>query len=232
MQKELICRGSIGDVYRHHEGVQVIAVKILDSRKSSRLVTSVDAIFAREVRALKAVSQRNIVFLLSPEQLSPGEFEISMTYCPGDSLFDLLHKRRGLTLSSKPVKKIISDLVGALNHLHTRANPIIHGDIKSLNILLMSEIGIASALPWLKLCDFGSARFSDDPVSNGTITVGTVQWMAPEVMTDTSYGPPSDIYSFGMVLYETCLRRIPFTNYPENAVMGKVIKGERPEVSL
>jgi serine/threonine protein kinase len=96
----------------------------------------------------------------------------------------------------------------------------------------MSEISTASALPWLKLCDFGSARFADDPVSNGTITVGTVLWMAPEVLAETSYGPPSDIYSFRMVLYDTCFRRIPFANYPENAVMGKVIKGERPEVSL
>ena len=125
MQKELICRGSTGDVYKHREGAQVVAVKILYSRKSSRLITSVDAIFAREVRALKAVSHRNIVSLLSSEQLSPREFSISKTYCPGGTLFDLLHERRGLTLSSKQVKKIISDLVGALNHLHTRANPII-----------------------------------------------------------------------------------------------------------
>lgn len=125
MQKELICRGSTGDVYKHREGAQVVAVKILDSRKSSRLITSVDTIFAREVRALKAVSPRNIVSLLSSEQLSPSEFSISKTNCPGGTLFDLLHERRGLTLSSKQVKKIISDLVGALNHLHTRANPII-----------------------------------------------------------------------------------------------------------
>ena len=232
MQKELICKGSTGDIYKLHDGSQVVALKIIDSRRSSRLITSADAIFATEVRALKAISHRNIVSLIKAEQLSPSEFSIALTYCPGGTLFEHLHRKRSLVLTAKQVRKIISDLANAVMHLHSRSNPIIHGDIKSLNILLMSEINSSTTIPWLKLCDFGSSRFSNDPILNGTITVGTVQWMAPEVLAETSFGTPSDIYSLAMVLYEVCFRKIPFANYPENAVMGKVIKGERPEISL
>jgi serine/threonine protein kinase len=232
MQRELICKGSTGDVFKAMNGSRIVAIKMLDSRRASRMLTSVDATFHREVRALKAVSHRNIISLISSDQVSPSEFSIVMSYCSGGSLFQLLYKRGDFSLTIKQKKKIFSDILNAISHLHQRNNPIIHGDIKSLNLLFMSPVTSEDAVPWVKLCDFGSSRFAEDPLVFGTLTVGTVQWMAPEVL---SGGPPdeaSDIYSVGMVFYEVCSRKIPFVNFQENVVSAKVISGDRPEISI
>lgn len=77
MQKELISRGSTGDVYKVSDGVMIVAMKLLDLLKSLKFVISVDTAFNKEVRALNAVSHRNIVALLESEKLSPSEFSIT-----------------------------------------------------------------------------------------------------------------------------------------------------------
>jgi serine/threonine protein kinase len=232
MQREFICKGSTGDIFMVRDGSTLVAMKLLDSRKATRHISSIDMIFKREVRALKAVSHRNIVALISAEQISPSEFVIMMTYCPGGSLFSFLYKSLGRSLTVKQIKKILGDIVNAVFHLHVRTVPIIHGDLKSLNILLMAPINSEKVIPWIKLCDFGSSKFADDPPAVGTLTVGTTQWMAPEVLSGGKYGPPSDIYSLGMLMFELCFREIPFAGLHENVVVARILKGERPHVSL
>ena len=232
MSRELISRGSTGDVYAVSNGSKLTALKILDSRRCSRFITSVEAAYAREVKALSKVTHRNIVSLISHEQISPSEFCIQITFCGGGSLFTHLYKRENPELTLKQKKKIFSDLINAVTYLHSFPDPIIHGDMKSLNVLFMSPLNSVEVVPWLKLCDFGSSKFSSDPPVMGTVTVGTAQWMAPELVRGSEYGCPIDIYSLGMVFYEVCCRRIPFDKLSENAILGKIVKGDRPELSV
>ena len=230
MNRELIAKGSTGDIYKVSDGARVVAIKVLDARRANRLLTSVDVIFKREVAALRAVSHRNIISLVSSEQISPSEFTITTNYCSGGSLFHLLHSRKDLLVTTKQKKKIFCDILNALMCLQGRTVPIIHGDIKSLNILLMDTLRSAESVPWVKLCDFGSSKFAGEPPSFGTLTVGTIQWMPPEVLLGEDFGTPVDIYSFGVVMFELCFREIPFFGYEENIISAKIIKGERPQI--
>jgi sterile alpha motif and leucine zipper-containing kinase AZK len=64
-----------------------------------------------------------------------------------------------------------------------------------------------------------------------TIMVGTVPWMAPEVMKGLPYGTPCDVYSFGVVLWELMSLRLPYEDLPNlhvTELMDKVMKGMRP----
>jgi serine/threonine-protein kinase TNNI3K len=230
MNRELIAKGSTGDIYKVCDGSRVVAMKVLDARRANRLLTSVDVIFKREVAALRAFSHRNIISFVSSEQLSPSEYTITTNYCSGGSLFHLLHSSKDVPVTTKQKKKIFSDILNALMCLQARPVPIIHGDIKSLNILLMDTLQSAESVPWVKLCDFGSSKFSGEPPTFGTLTVGTIQWMPPEVLLGEDFGTPVDIYSFGMVMFELCFREIPFFGYEENIVSAKIIKGERPQI--
>lgn len=230
MQKQLIARGSTGDIYRFSDGSTIHVLKVLDSRRAGRMISSVDTLFLREVKALRSATHRNIVSLISSEQVSPSEYAITLTYCPGGSLFSLLHKSPGVELTHKQRRKILSDVTQALICLHCRPDPIIHSDVKSLNLLLMTPVSSSEVIPWVKLCDFGSSKFESDPPVSGTFTVGTVQWMPPEILMNLNFGTPADVYSFAMVIFEVCFREVPFSQFEENVVSAKIIQGVRPHV--
>ncbi|KAF1322337.1 Tkl protein kinase, partial [Globisporangium splendens] len=90
------------------------------------------------------------------------------------------------------------DAIEALVYLHSFSNPIIHRDLKAKNVLLNDD-GIA------KLSDFGISReISLDETMTGE--VGTVAWIAPEILQGERYTEKADIYSFGVLLVEmdTC----------------------------
>src|SRR6185437_8723456 len=98
------------------------------------------------------------------------------------------------------------DMASGLAYLHSRS--ILHRDVKSLNVLL-DDYGKA------KLTDFGLSRTKDETKSKDLLStkqaVGTIQWMAPELFSrNPNYTQKSDIYSFGMTLWELVARRIPY----------------------
>jgi len=103
--------------------------------------------------------------------------------------------------------------------LHTREDPIYHGDIKSLNILLDRDLSA-------KLCDFGTARRRSD--QNSAIN-GTMSWLAPEILIDSVVNNDrTDAYSFGMLLYELLTDRTPYEGCAKLEVLGKICEGEPP----
>ena len=226
--KELISKGSTSLIYKVTEIDRIYVQKVLDSRVNTREIISVETAYKKEVKALKAVTHRNIIGLIDHEQLSPSEFSITLTFCAGGSLFSLLHRSNFPSLSLKHKKKMFADIIGAVHALHSLKDPLIHADIKSLNLLLVSSVSREDSVPWLKLCDFGSSRFESETPSNGTVTVGTMQWMPPEVIEGDPPGTAADIYSIGIVFQEIVYRKIPFDQVKENLIMGMVLRGERP----
>ena len=226
--KELISKGSTSFIYKITDIDKGYILKLLDSRVNTRQIISVETAYKREVRALKSLSHRNIIGLIAHEQLSPSEFSISLPYCSGGTLFSALHRSSIISLSLRQKKKMMADILGAVQAIHSLRDPLIHGDIKSLNLLLVSPLTRDDSVPWVKLCDFGSSRFKSESPSNGTVTVGTIQWMPPEVIEGATPGTEADIYSVGIVLQEIVYRKIPFDDTQDNLIMGMVLRGERP----
>jgi serine/threonine protein kinase len=122
-----------------------------------------------------------------------------------------------------------------LHALHPPLGPIIHGDLKSANLLLQQPGNV------LKIGDFGLARLRALTTSSGTAAAAalaaggacTVGWTAPEVLAsyDARLTPASDMYSFGMVLWELTARKLPWGRMTAGEVIDLVkAKGQRPPI--
>lgn len=131
------------------------------------------------------------------------------------SLGDLLEKRHDAKLGPLEIRKIHTlgwDISKALNYLHNEAL-LLHGDMKSFNILIKGDFAIC------KLCDFGVSIYIkkdgliDFDKNPAAVYTGTDLWSAPEVFEEDSMlvSTKSEIFSFGLVFYETLVLCPPHT---------------------
>ena len=155
--------------------------------------------------------------------------------CEGGSLEELLRDPEEV-LDEPTQARIAAETATGIAYLHMRDVSIVHGDIKSGNVLLTKERAV-------RICDFGMSEAKD---RSKTMTVAgsaaegergrarggapavTVAWSAPELFKDQSKSFASDVYALGLTLWEIYERRIPFGNMPEAAVVNQVLAGERP----
>lgn len=109
-----------------------------------------------------------------------------------------------------------------MQYLHGFSTPVLHRDLKSLNVLL--DVNLTP-----KIADFGWTRIMAEKM---TLKVGTFQWMAPEVIKTKSYTEKADIYSFGIILWELASREPPYKQLSGIQVSIEVVEKKlRPPVS-
>ncbi|KIM87190.1 hypothetical protein PILCRDRAFT_815665 [Piloderma croceum F 1598] len=116
----------------------------------------------------------------------------------------------------------------SLGLVYLHSHQIVHGDLKSLNVLIDAS---ANAV----LCDFGLSRVKADAMSrtvrpNGGNIVGSRNWMAPERLLGGSLKKPCDIYAFGMTLHEIYTNEIPLSELSFSEFVELVVRQDvRPE---
>ncbi|CAD8180500.1 unnamed protein product [Paramecium pentaurelia] len=189
--------------------------------------------FRREISALVTIKRhQNLVQLLGISQ-KEDELYIVTEYCAGGTLFDLLHKKKHLDINWQLRVKMAIQIADGMLHLHKLNPPLIHRDLKSLNILLeyiydQNRINI-------KIADFGLARVQADNGEQMTGFLGTFHWMAPEVFQNIPYTIKADVYSYAIVLWEICCRQTPYKQLSTNppAIMKLVaVDNGRPDLNL
>lgn len=158
--------------------------------------------FRREIEAARAVSHPAAVRVLDAGTDDDAPWLV-MDHVAGGSLADRL--QAGVELPPGDVARIGADVAGALSALH--AAGIVHRDITPSNVLLPPDGGA-------RLGDFGIARTWDgSAVEDVTLTgdlVGTLRFVAPEVLAGDPVGPAADVWALGAVMYEAATGRRPF----------------------
>lgn len=214
------------------------AIKMLSRRNDPEHAKLFGDRLTEEAGILKNLNHPNIVGYRGFDSLEAGKEYIAMEYC-NQSLGDLLQARYndGLgPLEAPKIQRMSLDVLNALDYLHTEAL-ILHGDLKSFNILVKNDFEIC------KLCDFGVSLpltkegFLDTEKKKDAQYVGTGIWSAPEVLEEdvTLISSKADIFSFGLVVYETITLLPPHTfpgmmdesiaSSADYAVMKSIIRG-------
>ena len=199
----LLGSGGAGSVYAafDEELNRPVAIKFVSSRRSGS--SDAPALPLREARAASALNHPNIIMIHEVIETS-GETSketsemaaIVMELVQGRSLAEL----RGTLPSMKEVLSIAAQISKAFAAAH--ANGIIHGDIKPENIMLRDD-------GYAKVLDFGLARTVAMETSAWAHNpfFGTLRYMSPEQARGESLTPASDIFSFGLVLFELAAGR-------------------------
>ncbi|XP_034996602.1 interleukin-1 receptor-associated kinase 1 isoform X2 [Zootoca vivipara] len=196
-----IGEGGFGCVYQARLRNTVYAVKRL-KEEAELDWTVIKNSFVTEVEKLSRFRHPNIVEFAGycAEQ---GHFCLVYVFLPQGSLEDHLHRQSGPCLSWAQRLHIAVGTARAIQFLHSDSPSLIHGDVKSSNILLD-----AALTP--RLADFGLARFSRRPKQGGlssslgrTQTVrGTLAYLPPEYIRTGMLSTAIDVFSFGVVLLE------------------------------
>ena len=204
-----IGEGGMGAVYRARDEVlqRDVAIKVVSEGISGD--TTARDLLLHEARASSALSHPNICTVYEVGEIA-GELYIVMELVEGQPLSAMI--ARG-ALACEAVLRYGVQIAGALAHSHSRA--IVHRDLKSSNVVVTPD-GL------VKVLDFGLARrlFRDapaeatrtlDPRDSDSGVVGTLHYIAPEILRGAEADYRSDVWSLGVVLYEAAAGKLPFT---------------------
>ena len=194
--ERLLGRGGMSEVWLAGdlELERPVAVKLLSAGGTAPR-------FEREARSAASLSHPNIVGVFDYGEFE-GRLYLVLEYVPGGTLDERLSAAMPAPLPDEQTATIAPDLAAGLAHAH--AHGIIHRDLKPSNVLFDGE-GRA------KIADFGVARaLSDATLTTTGAVVGTAQYMAPEQASGGEVGPESDVYAFGVILFQLLTGRPPF----------------------
>ncbi len=213
---EKIGEGGMGVVYKAEDTKlkRTVALKFLPPR----LLCDSEARerFEHEAQAASALNHPNINTIYEIDEID-GRCFIAMEYLEGGSLQSRL---KGRDLSIKQILELAIQIGEGLHAAHDRG--VVHRDIKPDNIVLTE-----SGLP--KIMDFGLAKLKGaTKVTKKGTTLGTLQYMSPEQASGQEVDHRSDIFSFGVILYEMIAGRLPFRGETEASIINSVLN-DTPE---
>lgn len=216
--------GGMADVYKAFQPQldRYVAIKFI--RPELALHEDFRTRFENEAKAIAKLSHGNIVHVYDFGEVDK-RYYLVMEFIDGQSFKDYLQR---LALQSKrptleETHQILSQVAAALDYAHQRG--IVHRDVKPDNILITSD-GRAV------LNDFGIAKMlaEGSSMTQTGAAIGTPAYMSPEQIEGdkTLIGPPSDIYSLGIILFEIVTGKPPFTADTPMAVMMKHLRDPIP----
>ena len=113
-----------------------------------------------------------------------------------------------------------ADCVRGMIYLHTRYPPVLHRDLKSANLLVTDN--------WkLKVTDFNLSKVMQDSSRSTSLQAMNPRWLAPEVLDGKSAGLESDVFAFGVVLWELLTWDLPWGTSNPWGIVGQISAGNR-----
>jgi serine/threonine-protein kinase len=214
---EKLGEGGMGIVYKAHDMKldRIVALKFLPSHLTASETER--ARFLQEARAASALNHAHVCTIYDIKE-------------EGDRQFIVMEFVDGVTLRHKVPLGKSSEAIGyaleigeALQEAHSKG--IVHRDIKAENIMVNSRNQV-------KVMDFGLAKLKGSlKLTKASSTVGTLAYMAPEQLEGGEVDARSDIFSFGVLLFELLTGKLPFRGEHEAAMMYSIVN-EQPESLL
>ncbi len=214
---EKLGEGGMGVVYKAHDVKldRTVALKFLPDRVTMTETEKVR--FVQEARAAAALNHSNICTIYNVEE-SGGTMFMVMEYIDGGTL-------RGKIPFAKADDAVVAamQIAEALQEAHAKG--IVHRDIKADNVMLTSK-GQA------KVMDFGLAKLKGSlKLTKTSSTVGTLGYMAPEQIQGGEVDHRSDIFSYGVLLFEMLTGKLPFRGEHEAAMVYSIVNEEPQDIA-
>ncbi|MBI4546727.1 MAG: protein kinase [Ignavibacteriae bacterium] len=220
---EKLGEGGMGVVYKAQDLRldRIVALKFLPTT----VLASQDEIqrFQQEAKAISSLNHPNIETLYDINEANGQRFLV-LEYLPGGTL-----KTKIQSLHATGKKLLLHEVINyaiqiAQGLAHAHRHGIIHRDVKTENLLLTEEGQV-------KISDFGLAKLrgSRQLTKTGS-TLGTVAYMSPEQIRGESVDQRSDLFSFGVVLYELLAGTLPFRGEHEAALTYSIVHEEPTSV--
>lgn len=228
---EPIGAGGMGQVYLAEDQKlhRQVALKILPVE----VLEDIDRLrrFKREAMAISALNHPNILTIFEFDDEVDGVPSLASEYIKGNTLRQRLEKG---PLEVDCAVDIAVQVASALQTAHEAG--VIHRDIKPENIMIRDD-------GYVKVLDFGLAKFTGEMRSRETertqtqafslpgVIMGTTAYMSPEQARSKTIDSRTDIFSFGIVLYEMLAGRPPFAGETVTDVIAEIIQKDPPSVS-
>ncbi len=208
-------KGAMGIVYKATDPTigRTVALKTMrldvQGPESSELL----ARFRNEARLAGVLNHPNIVTIYDAGEIN-GLFYMAMEYIEGKTLYQLMLQEHALTLER--VLDLSRQICAGLDA--ASAQRVVHRDIKPANIMILPS-GV------VKIMDFGIAKAGGSMTSTGEV-LGTPNYMSPEQVKGKPLDGRSDLFSFGVILYEMVTGEKPFGGDNITTIIYKIVNEE------
>jgi len=217
-----IGQGAMGVVYKAVDPIidRTVAIKTINLNLSRQELEEYEARFQQEIKAAGRLNHPNIVTIYDVGKTDAVAY-MAMEFLEGKELKDIIAS--GTLLPAHEIVDIIAQVADGLWFAHQQ--DIVHRDVKPSNIMVMKG-GMA------KITDFGIARLPNSAVKTMTgLILGSPRYMSPEQVIGKSIDARSDIFSLGVVLYESLTGVAPFDGDNVNAIMYATVNTTPPPPS-
>ncbi|ELR19142.1 protein kinase domain containing protein [Acanthamoeba castellanii str. Neff] len=205
--------GNFGEVFvGKWRGMATVAIKQLREVDTSSL--------QEEAKIMSSVSVHPNVVTLYGVALSPGSAYLVTEFIPDGSLDSYL-KSNINRIHSKVLLRMCRDVAAGMDHLHSHR--IVHRDLATRNLLLKLRHGGEP------VCDFGLSRTLEaSEYYWATKSLMPIRWSSPEALKYRKFTPKSDVWSFGVVMWEIfSFGQVPYSALTNSEVMTWLDQGER-----
>ena len=217
-------KGSMGTVYKAVDPLleRAVAIKTVSIAADDPDMSEYEARFYQEAKAVGGLNHRNIVTVYDVAKSGNLPY-LAMELLDGHELGSLMSKGNPLPVAH--ALDIAAQVADGLAYAHEHG--VVHRDIKPANIMVMQD-GL------VKIADFGIARMrsrSAAPNVENAPALGSPRYMSPEQVLRKRAEARSDIFSLGVVLYETLTGSPPFTGADLNAILFQIVNMVPPAPS-
>ena len=195
-------------------------------RKYERREKLRDMKIIKEAKLLNGLNHPNIVMFMGIS-FSPGYIYQITEYMQEGSVYEQVHQKHKITINNNlaMVLDLLDSVAKGMNYLHGLG--IIHGNLNSTNVLIDED--------WnFKISDFGfnklREKFHRLKKIKFSHSEASPHWFAPEIFRGDKFGPSSDVYSFGIFLWELVYEKVPYQDMSLDQMIEEV--GKNPDHKL